>query len=182
MLEKKWHQNRPYRGRACEGALALERNGHYLLRGALAGPEVERLREDILEVYRRVPPDLRANRSMEEAEMFRYEMFNHSSLCQATIARRRTLDVIEPLLGGDCHVISCTAWKNPPGNTVGAKGLQWHVDGGPYVPRRRGILWSWLIPYPVFVVATQPNLKWCLGTRTQKPSPRLRSAIAGHPE
>lgn len=26
----------------------------------------------------------------------------------------RILEVIEPLLGGDCHVIANTAWRNPP--------------------------------------------------------------------
>jgi len=137
----------------------LERHGHYLLRGALSEPEVARLREDVLDVYRRVRPDVRATRSPQEAEMFRYEMFNRSALCQETIARRSLLDVVEPLLGGDCHVIACTAWRNPPGNTVGAGGLAWHVDGGPHVPRGRGILWPWRIPYPVFVVATHIYLQ-----------------------
>ena len=154
MLQKKWHHNRPRTGPAPPGARALEKQGHYLLRGAFSRDEVERLREDVLEVYRTVPPDMRARPSLENAEMVRYEMFNRSALCQEVIGSRRILDIVEPLLGEDCHVITCTAWKNPPGNTVGADALEWHVDGGPHVPRRSGIRWPRRIPYPVFVVAT----------------------------
>ena len=44
---------------------------------------------------------------------------------------RRILEVIEPLLGDDCHVIANTAWRNPP--EFG--GGPWHCDAGPHVPR-----------------------------------------------
>jgi ectoine hydroxylase-related dioxygenase (phytanoyl-CoA dioxygenase family) len=97
---------------------------------------------------------MRARPSVEDADMFRYEMFNRSALCQDVIGRPQILEVVEPLLGEDCHVISCTAWNNPPGNTLGTGSLEWHVDGGPHVPRGRGILWPRSIPFPVFVVAT----------------------------
>lgn len=160
MLEKKWHQNYPYRGSASEGARSLEDDGHYLLRGVFSIDEVERLREDILDVYRRVPPDMREGRaSVEHAEMFRYEMFNRSAVCQDAIATQAILETIEPLLGGDCHVISCTVWKNPAGNGSAPEGQEWHVDCGPYVPRRRGIRWPKRIPFPIFVVATHIYLK-----------------------
>ena len=46
----------------------------------------------------------------------------------------RILEVIEPLLGEDCHVIANTAWRNPPD----FEGGPWHCDAGPHVPRRRG--------------------------------------------
>lgn len=160
MLTKKFHQNYPYRGRAPEGSHALERDGHYVLRNAFSPAEVADLREDILDVYRRVAPDLRAGRtSVENAEMFRYEMFNRSALCQEVIARREILDILEPLLGEDCHVITCTAWRNPPGDEHAPRGLQWHVDGGPHVPRRRLTRWPKRVPYPIFVVGTHIYLQ-----------------------
>ncbi len=110
MLRKIEYLNQPYSGPAPEGSLALERDGHYLLRGAYSAEEIERLREEILGVYSDFPPDQRAGRaSPENAQMFRYEMFNRSALCQAAIARAAVLEILEPLLGGDCHAISCTA-------------------------------------------------------------------------
>lgn len=159
MLEKRWHQNRPLRGKPPTSSVTLHRQGHYLLRRALSASEVRQLRDEVEEVFRTFPPDMRARPSVENAEMFRYEMFNRSALCQEVIARACILEVVEPLLGPDCHVISCTAWKNPPGNTLGADALEWHVDGGPHVPRRRGIRWPKRIPYPVFVVATHIYLQ-----------------------
>jgi len=53
----------------------------------------------------------------------------------------RILRAIEPLLGEDCHVISNTAWWQPPGNNEHL-GRFWHIDSGPHVPetpRSRGI-------------------------------------------
>ena len=155
MLTKVWSQNRVYEGRAPEGTLRLERDGHYVLRAAFCPEEVQALREDILHIFETVPPDVRDGRtSPENAEMFRYEMFNRSGLCQRTIASRKVLDIVEPLLGEDCHVINCTAWRNPPGSSTAPRGQEWHVDGGPHVPRKAGTDWPAHIPYPIFVVAT----------------------------
>ena len=160
MLQKIQCQNWPYEGPAPEGSVALERDGNYLLRAEFSPLEVERLRADILEVYGRIPGDMRAGRtSPENAEMFRYEMFNRSALCQETIARPAVLAILEPLLGQDCHVISCTAWKNPPGHASAPRGQEWHVDGGPHVPRSPGSEWPEAIPYPIFVVATHVYLQ-----------------------
>ena len=160
MLTRLEFQNHPFHGPVHEGALALQRDGHYLRRGVLSPDEVEDLRHEVLEVYRTVPPDLRAGRvSVEDAEMYRYEMFNRSWLVQRVVARRELLDVVEPLLGQDCHLVNCTAWRNPPGNEDAPDGLYWHVDGGPHVPRRADVPWPAEIPYPVFVIATHVYLQ-----------------------
>ena len=115
MLEKKWEHNLPYRGPAPEGSRALQRDGHYLFRNALTRDEVEALRQDIASVFEQYPPDMReGSPTPEHAQMYRYEMFNRSALCQEVISRPATLAILEPLLGGDCHAITCTAWRNPP--------------------------------------------------------------------
>jgi len=159
MLHKIEHQNRPYQGAAPAGTSALERDGHHLLRGEFSPAEVGELREEILDVYARFPAEARAGRtSPENAEMFRYEMSNRSALCQRTIARPAVLAILEPLLGDDCHAISCTSWRNPPGNAHAPSGQEWHVDGGPHVPRASEIDWPAEIPYPIFVIATQVYL------------------------
>ena len=160
MLTKVWHQNHLYLGPAPPGTHALEHDGHFLLRGAFSLEEVAELRAAIEEVYERVPPDLRPGRpSPENAQMFRYEMFNRSAACQKAIARHEILAVLEALLGPDCHAITCTAWRNPPGNGHAPRGQDWHVDGGPHVPRAEGIPWPAEIPSPIFVVATHLYLQ-----------------------
>lgn len=160
MLQKVDHHNVPYCGPAPLGTRALESDGHYLLRGAFAEREVAELRDDVLRVYRKIRPDARACRpSPENAAMFRYEMFNRSALVHRAIGRPCILEVLEPLLGQDCHVISCTSWRNAPGEATGMAGLAWHVDGGPHVPRDSDYPWPSHVPYPVFVVATHLYLE-----------------------
>jgi hypothetical protein len=64
--------NHPLVGPAAEGAIALERDGHFLLRRAFSIDELRRLRAEVLDVYQRVPADRRAGRTSEQnAAMFR---------------------------------------------------------------------------------------------------------------
>jgi hypothetical protein len=155
MLNKIGYLNQPYQGGASEESLALHRDGSLLKRAVFTPEEIGMLRDEILNVFATVPPDMRDGRtSIENAEMFRYEMFNRSALSQKAIAKEEILSVIEPLLGQDCHLINCTAWKNHPGNEHAPNGQEWHIDGGPHVPRAPGIDWPENIHYPVFVIAT----------------------------
>ena len=160
MLTRIDGRNYPGNSDATSLSAALETEGHCILRGAFNAEEVSALRDEVLEVYRHVPPDMRDSAtSLEIGEMYRYQLFHHSELCQQAIARREILEVIEPLLGADCHVISCTGWKNPTGRAATQHGLQWHIDGGPHVPRLKGTDWPAHIAYPVFVVATHIYLQ-----------------------
>lgn len=163
MIRKLHDYNRPFDGvtpLAPLGAVALEADGHHLARAVFSADEIARLRAEIEDVYERYPPDHRAGSpTVEHAQMFRYQMFNRSALCQAAIANRGILDVLEPLLGDDCHAISCTAWRNPPGRASAPNGQQWHVDGGPYIARPPHHEWPPHIPYPIFVVTTHVYLQ-----------------------
>ena len=160
MITKHAHYNRPFEGKAPRAAIELEEDGHALLSGAFSPKDVAELRREIEAVYRDYPPDHRpGSTTAAQAEMYRYEMFNRSSACQAAISRPQILDVVEPLLGEDCHVVSCTAWRNPAGNESAPRGLQWHVDGGPYIARRPDQTWPAHIPYPVFVVTSHLYLQ-----------------------
>ena len=93
----------------------LESEGWTVLRSALSSQEVALLFSEIEAIYDGVTADVR-NGSLpaDEREDFRYEMLNRSAACQRLIEDRRLLDVVEPLLGEDCHVIANTAWRNPP--------------------------------------------------------------------
>jgi ectoine hydroxylase-related dioxygenase (phytanoyl-CoA dioxygenase family) len=153
MLRRIDSLNYPFDGPVPEASRALERDGHCIMRSVFGSAEIAALRAEVLDVYDRVPAEMRASATSPEiGVMYRYQMFNHSALCQRAMGHAQILDVLEPLLGEGLHVISCTAWRNPPGSALTPHGLQWHIDGGPHVPRPEGTPWPAHIAYPVFVV------------------------------
>lgn len=127
----------------------LERDGYTMLRGALSSVEIAALCTDTDRLFSE--PD-RERRSGKASEEYRYAALNRSAVVQELISSRVILDVIEPLIGEDCHVIANTAWRNPAGRAA-AHGGVWHCDAGPHVPRPAGVPWPTDVPYPVFVVA-----------------------------
>jgi len=142
-------------------ALELEATGCTIVRGVFDADEVGRLKADITHIFDTLPPDdrTRGRRPAEDDAMFRYEMFNRSAICQQAIAHRGILDVIEPLLGEDCHIIANTAWRNPPKPNDPAQA--WHVDAGPHVPLPEGTTWPEHIPHPVFAIGAHIFLQDC---------------------
>lgn len=140
----------------------LEQEGWALLRGVLDADEVATLAADITRVYDEYPPDnRRPHRAGAEHEQFRYEMINRSAACQRVAGHPRILSVVEPLLGEDCHVIACTAWRNPPAVEHTHGGGLWHLDAGPHLPLPPGVDWDERIPHPVFAVGCHLLLRDC---------------------
>lgn len=133
----------------------LAREGHAIMRGAVSASRIRAIREQLLKHYAYSEPEMRAsaiNRTV--GSMFRYGVFQDCPLIQEAISDARILQVLEPLLGSDCHVIACTSWKNPPGLSPTPHGLEWHIDGGPQVPIQKGRIWPSDITFPIFVVST----------------------------
>jgi hypothetical protein len=144
-----------------EASQQLQTEGYVALHGVFDQAEVASLIADVDRVFDDYPPDERTEGKPEgHWDPFRYEMLNRSGLVQKAIARREILDVIEPLLGEDCHVIANTAWRQPAGTSTHG-GQLWHIDSGPHVPRPAGIPWDERIPYPIFAVATHLMLHDC---------------------
>lgn len=147
---------------APDASRRLQAQGCVLLDSVLDRTEVAELVDEVKQVYRDVPADRRRPEpDPAEIEQFRYEMLNRSALCQRVIGNRRILDVVEPLLGEDCHVIANSAWWNPPDIEHTHGGGRWHIDAGPHIPRPEGVPWDDRIPYPVFVVAAHIVLQDC---------------------
>lgn len=162
MIQRLDFRYAPYEGPVPALSLELERRGFGVARGVFAAHEVEELRAAVDRVFAAVSPDPRSGRtSPENAAMFRYEMVNRCGHSQRVAGDRRILDVLEPLLGDDCHVIAATAWRNPPDPAHAPRGQEWHVDAGPFVPRPPGTPWPEHIAYPVFVVAAHVFLRDC---------------------
>jgi ectoine hydroxylase-related dioxygenase (phytanoyl-CoA dioxygenase family) len=141
--------NRP----APEAAAELERDGCAIVRQVLEPGEVAALKAEIAAHFDSTSPD----RPQDLNGEFRHGMLNVSPLSQRAVAARGILDVIEPLLGEDCHVIANTAWRN----VAGHQGGRWHIDAGPHVPRPPGVAWPAEIPYPVFAVGVHLFLEDC---------------------
>ena len=140
----------------------LQVDGWTLLPGVFDRAAVEELAADIRRVYTEVPADeRRPGRDRGELEQFRYEMLNRSTACQRAVGHRVILDVVEPLLGEDCHVIANTAWWNPPDVEHTHGGGRWHIDAGPHVPLPDGVRWDPTIPHPTFAVAAHLILQDC---------------------
>lgn len=59
MLQRFESLNYPYDGPVPEASGALERDGHCIVRGVFSASEVQALREQVLEVYQRVPAEMR---------------------------------------------------------------------------------------------------------------------------
>ncbi len=142
-----------FTGDAPPASVDLERDGCAVIRGVFSPTEVEDLRTEIDAVFAATVPE----RSRTDAAEFRYEMLNRSAACQRAVGHLRILEVIEPLLGDDCHVIANTAWRNPPEFSGGP----WHCDAGPHVPRPEGVDWDDRIPYPVFAIGAHLYLRDC---------------------
>jgi phytanoyl-CoA dioxygenase PhyH len=161
MIERKGGYLTVRTGPAPQASSQLEQEGYVLLEGAFSPAEVETLKSEINEVFERVPPDNRSKRPAQANEMFRYGMLNRSPAAQQAIAHRSILDVIEPLLGEDCHVIANTAWRNPPNSQGNHGGERWHIDAGPHIPLPAGVSWPTNIPHPVFAIGVHIYLQAC---------------------
>lgn len=142
----------------------LERDGFAIVRGVFSTEQVGELHVELSDLFASTRPDVRLPDSTEEDYAdFRYEALNRSAAAQRAVGHPGLLDVIEPLLGEDCHVVSNTAWRNAPQKEKAPfdVGNPWHIDAGPHVPRPEGIDWDERIPYPVFMIGCHILLQDC---------------------
>jgi hypothetical protein len=146
-------------GTAPAAAESLQSEGYVVLGGIFEGEELAALRADVEQVFEEYPPDERGD-APEQSAPFRHEMLNRSRLVQRAIGKPRILEIVEPLLGEDCHVIANTAWRQKSGDNRHL-GRFWHIDSGPHVPRAPSVPWDTRIPYPVFAVAAHLYLWDC---------------------
>ena len=143
---------------------ALERDGFAIVTNVLSGDEITELHQELTHLFETTRPDVRLPDATEaDYADFRYEALNRSAAAQKTVAHPKILEVIEPLLGEDCHVVSNTAWRNQPQHEKAPfdVGNPWHIDAGPHIPRPADVPWDDRIPYPVFMIGCHILLKDC---------------------
>jgi len=141
------------KGEAPAASTQLERDGYAVVRAVLQAELIAQLTDEIAKAFESLP----AERGRTDRSEFRYEMLNRAPGCQAAVGHPGILEVIEPLLGEDCHVIANSAWWNP----ADFAGGPWHCDGGPHIPRPEGVPWDDRIPYPIFAIGAHLYLKDC---------------------
>lgn len=149
---------------APEASAQLERDGYVMVPAAFSPNQVAELKAEMTDLFASTRPDVRLPGSTEEDYSdFRYEALNRSAAAQRAVAHPDVLEVIEPLLGEDCHVVSNTVWRNAPQREKAPfdVGNPWHIDAGPHVPRPEGIEWDERIPYPVFMIGCHILLQDC---------------------
>ena len=140
----------------------LERTGATLVEHVVSEGELSALRREIEHVYDTSGADSRdAEQERAWSLDFRYEMFNRSVRAQRMAGHRGILDVIEPLLGEDCHIIANTCWRNPASTESEHGGGGWHIDAGPHIPLRADQAWPDDLPHPVFAIGVHVFLKDC---------------------
>lgn len=147
-----------------QASVELERDGFAMVRGVFSSDDISELRSELTELFQTTRPEARLPGSTEDDYAdFRYEALNHSAAAQRAVAHPGVLEVIEPLLGEDCHAVSNTAWRNAPQREKAPfdVGNPWHIDAGPHIPRPEGIEWDERIPYPVFMVGCHILLQEC---------------------
>jgi ectoine hydroxylase-related dioxygenase (phytanoyl-CoA dioxygenase family) len=136
-----------------QSSVELERDGFTIVRDVLDADQVTAMVFEADRVFAEAPPE----RGRADRDEFRYQMLNRSELALRTVGHPRILEVIEPLLGEDCHVVANTLWRN----NADFAGGPWHCDAGPHVPRAADVPWDDRIPYPVFAIGAHILLRDC---------------------
>ena len=172
-----------------EAARSLEREGWAVVPGVFSGRSLAALRREIVTLFDEVTPAIRVpGRSQDDYADFRHACLNRSPAAQVAVGHPRILEVVEPLLGEDAHVIANTSWRNRAHDPRAVNGGRWHCDSGPHVPRPAGVPWDDRIPYPVFAIGVHVLLDDCPrecgptgvlpgSHRSGQPPPRRRSEL-----
>jgi hypothetical protein len=146
-----------------QASLQLESDGFAHVAAVLDEGEIAGLSAELTELFETTRPD-RGDHGLAAVDVpFRYAALNRSAAAQRAVANPRILEVVEPLLGDDCHVIANTAWRNRPEVDAGENfpPVSWHIDAGPHLPRPADIPWDERIPYPVFAIGCHLLLEDC---------------------
>ena len=102
MIKRVFKNLTVFTGAVPDASVQLERDGYAVVPDVFDTATVDAIRAEIDGVFAATAPE----RSRTDATEFRYEMLNRSAACQAALAHPKILEVIEPLLGDDCHVIA----------------------------------------------------------------------------
>lgn len=133
-----------------------ERDGVLVLPDVLAADEVAVLRRGVERVFAVHSPDADLYpKEFHMQEIWRPKMFEHGAEFEALVDHPGIAQLVDAILGDDCHLIANSAMRTPPGKTLST----WHSDEGVRFPRPPDVPLDRRHPMPTFVL----NIHYYLG-------------------
>jgi ectoine hydroxylase-related dioxygenase (phytanoyl-CoA dioxygenase family) len=124
----------------------FHRDGFLVLPGILSRSEVAALRAGVERAFEQ--PNAVAGLYGETMQrIWRPTMFEQGPKFEALIDHPGVIDLIEAILGDDCHLIANSALRTGPGDGISF----WHADDTVRFPRPKGVPLDPRIPMPCFV-------------------------------
>ncbi|MFF4607894.1 phytanoyl-CoA dioxygenase family protein [Streptomyces sp. NPDC001339] len=112
-------------------AARFHEDGYVILRSVVAGDLVRQLRDVIERRYR----DPATHTAEPELDLLRggvslMRMFEYHQVFRDVMTLSPVIDLVEVLLGTDCHVVAQNALRTPTGKGI----VNWHIDGELFNP------------------------------------------------
>ena len=126
----------------------FEEDGFLVIPDALAPETVGRLREGLERAFAEPCEEAEAVYGPELARIWRPRMFERGLEFEEIVDNPRVIDLVEALLGDDCHLIAMSALRTGPGDGISS----WHADEVVRFPRPAGVPLDPRIPMPCFVL------------------------------
>ena len=124
----------------------FHRDGFLVLPQILSPAEVAALRAGVERAFA-VPNEESALYGEGMQRIWRPKMFEQGPEFEALIDHPKAVDLIEAILGPDCHLIANSALRTGPGDGISF----WHADEAVRFPRPKGVPLDPRIPVPCFV-------------------------------
>ncbi|MDA0322033.1 MAG: phytanoyl-CoA dioxygenase family protein [Verrucomicrobia bacterium] len=121
----------------------FDRDGFLVIPNALTKHEAEQVRRGVERTF--AQPDETANLYGGIAASWRPTMFERGEEFEALVDNPRIIDIVEAILGNDCHLIAMSALKTGPGESVAP---MFHVDETVRFPRPKDVPLDPRIPVP----------------------------------
>lgn len=124
----------------------LEQDGFLVLPDALAPDQVGLLRDGVERAFATADEECRLRGGL--SAIWRPRLFEHGEPFEEVIDNPRVIDLVEAILGPDCHLIANSALKTGPGEGISG----WHADETVRFPRPRDVPLDPRIPLPCLVL------------------------------
>jgi ectoine hydroxylase-related dioxygenase (phytanoyl-CoA dioxygenase family) len=125
----------------------FHRDGFLVLPGVLPAEEVAMLRAGVERAFAE-PCEEAALYGEGMTRIWRPKMFERGPEFEALIDHPAVMDLVEAILGNDCHLIAMSALRTTPGETISF----WHAGETVRFPRPADVSLDPRIPMPCFVL------------------------------
>jgi ectoine hydroxylase-related dioxygenase (phytanoyl-CoA dioxygenase family) len=125
----------------------FHRDGLLVIPDALEAEQVERLRAGVERAFAEFDPEAELYGTVMQ-RIWRPKMFERGPEFEATVDNPRIIDLVEAILGSDCHLIANSALRTGPGDGISG----WHADETVRFPRPPDVPLDPRIPMPCFVL------------------------------